>query len=211
MNKKILVFCYFVYFFTDNYAYTHTKIRDNNIYFSGDVTSVNFQKTSKCITHGQPFDNTIYTIPYHGLNIRAGRKGSKTVVKCIKKNNKQNIFKNHFGLNKKFGKLNFAIQGNLTINGVKFNDIILVQGNVLFRNNWWFGGKNCKTHYYYEPHTKKYYSTTSVECTSDDGKTSWCFTRLLTNGLHDKSYAKINKIKIFTNVCNYAPEYRLFY
>ncbi|MCY4329887.1 MAG: hypothetical protein OXC48_07410, partial [Endozoicomonadaceae bacterium] len=79
----------------------------------------------------------------HGLNIRAGRKGSKEVVKCVQKQNKNEwmIFTNTFTFAKKPNKLNFAVQGTLTIDGVVFDDIVLAQGHHGATNNWWFGGK----------------------------------------------------------------------
>ncbi len=86
MNKSILFFCFFVGYFSSNYACAKkTTIRNNDIYFTGHAGSVNFQMTSKCITHGQSFDKILNKSSLHGLNIRAGRKGSKEVVKCVQK------------------------------------------------------------------------------------------------------------------------------
>ncbi|MCY4330569.1 MAG: hypothetical protein OXC48_10920 [Endozoicomonadaceae bacterium] len=194
MNKIFLVFCCFVCFFTGNCAYTHTKIRDNKIYFTGDTTSVNFQITSACITQKQPFDKTTYTISPNGLKIKAGRKGSKKVVKCIRKvNNNHSIFKNNFTFAKNPGTLNFAIQGTLTINGVKFSNIILAQGHHYSTNNWWFGGKNCMHFFSYNNNSE------SVDCTSDNGKASWCFTHGVTWSL---SRTSPYKIKLTKKLCS---------
>ncbi|MCY4330568.1 MAG: hypothetical protein OXC48_10915 [Endozoicomonadaceae bacterium] len=87
MNKIVLAFYYFVCLFTGNCDCTYTKIRDNKVYFTKDMISVKFQITAESLTHEQPFDNTIYTILSSRLKIKIGKKGSKTMVKYIKKIN----------------------------------------------------------------------------------------------------------------------------
>ena len=130
-----------------------------------------------CITHGQLFPNDIdaqtviskHSLP--GLNIKAGRHGSRHIWACIKKklsleNESDNELSKHFTYDKIPKKLNFSVNGVLTINGVHFDKIVLAQGHYLTVNDWWFGGKNCKTNPYHD----------AVSCRSRDGRT-WCFIR----------------------------------
>ncbi|MCY4330899.1 MAG: hypothetical protein OXC48_12615 [Endozoicomonadaceae bacterium] len=95
--------------------------------------------TNEFITKGQPFDSIglVHKHGKHGLNIKAGRKGSSDVVSKVKKaNGDYAIFEGGSTFGKNPDKLNFAIQGTLIINGKQFNNIVLAQGNTGFSNNW---------------------------------------------------------------------------
>ena len=93
-----------------------------------------------------------------GINIRAGRHQSKGTAFCIKQTmfhapngNKHYVdfhyFFEHFSFTAREEmssvKLNFAVQGALTINGKQFDDIVLAQGHTALTDNWWFGGSHC--------------------------------------------------------------------
>jgi len=151
-----------------------------------------------CITYGQLFPNDIdaQTVTNKhgqpGLNIKAGRHGSKHIWACIKKSlsmekESDYMLSTHFTYLKVPKKLNFSVHGVLTINGVHFDDIVLAQGHYLTINDWWFGGKNCNTYVRYD----------GVSCQSRDGRT-WCFIR--GTDANDKSTGH-NKVKVAFRAC----------
>ncbi|MCY4178063.1 MAG: hypothetical protein OXD32_06165, partial [Endozoicomonadaceae bacterium] len=148
--------------------------------------SVILQVKHYCVSLGQPFQNpdTIISVlakkyetdvssgkveqrEYQNLSIQAGRHGSKNTVSCLfgKGFEKQN-----FTYYKRPHKLNFAVTGTLTIDGVSFDDMVLAQGHTVFTNNWWFGGKHCR-------YLNKRHNIHAVNCTAADNKTTWCFFR----------------------------------
>ena len=186
MNKVILpTFC-LIYLFISNYAYSDT-CQDNYVYFTGDTKSAIFHVTNHFITKHQPFKGVYPAgislrsrtpVAPKGLLIKAGRHGSSDVVINVEDTYGDNIFskiksKNHdesarstFGHEP--GNLNFAVLGNLIINGKQFNSIVLAQGHAGASNDWWFAGENC-THYN-DPNED------AADCLATDG-TDWCFTR----------------------------------
>ncbi len=102
------------------------------------------------------------------------------------------IFTNTFTFAKKPNKLNFAVQGTLTIDGVVFDDIVLAQGHHGATNNWWFGGKNC-----WSAHAPVDFS----ECTSRNGD-KWCFTRGRSGYFGYLIQTGANKIKVDKKSCD---------
>ncbi len=190
MNKKIFILMT-VLFLLAAKGYCRKKVRNNELLFSGDAKkSVVLHMKSYCISPKQPFNNpnTInsrfveydikvintsknttkkFQLQYRDMTIVAGRHGSEHTVKCLfnKGFHKQNLT-----FNKRPHKLNFAVIGTLTIDGVSFDDMVLAQGHTSFSNNWWFGGKNCK-------YLNSGYNINAVNCTATDKKTTWCFFR----------------------------------
>ena len=170
-------------------------MRFNRIYFTGDTHSVSLQMTAEYITKGQPHYR-IVTIRKHGkygkngVQIPAGRKGSRDVINNIKKTNGNVVFKYNSTFAENPDKLNFAVQGTLIINGKQFNDIILAQGHTGFSNNWWFTGKNCRT---YNPH---FADATDFIATDE---TDWSFTRGKTSQLGSTSP---NHVKLRKKTCH---------
>ncbi len=206
MKRVISIFCFciFLCYSTSNYAYK--KKRYNKVYFVGDVHSVSFKMDSHCITPHQPFDNPVNIRPTTqfglGLNVVAGRHLSKETAKCLAKQNDDMTFlwADHFTYNKNPTKLNFAIQGTLTINGVSFDDIILAQGHHQTVNDWWFGGRFC-SHASANPWDA---SIDSVNCQSRCGQETWCFIR----GASDTGVGHMSphRIKVVTHPCHtYDP------
>ncbi|MCY4328976.1 MAG: hypothetical protein OXC48_02650 [Endozoicomonadaceae bacterium] len=209
MNKIILYNLCLIYFFVSNYAHSATA-HYNYIYFTGDTKSVIFQMTNHFITKGQPFEGIspakavsfkkrTPATPPKGLKIRAGRKGSRQVVGDVEYVNGYDIFggivnkelgKSTF--NYEPGKLNFAVQGNLIINGKQFNDIILAQGHTGFSNNWWFAGRHCTKYDNNEVYAE------AVDCIATDG-TDWCFTR---GAISAFSITKPNRVKLSKKTCD---------
>ncbi len=139
---------------------------------------VNFQATRNCVTQKQPYDGV--TTKNNEIIVKAGRKSSKYVANCFN----SWIPKEDNTFDKKPKKLNFAVEGRLTISNVKsgqgvkgvtlvFDGVVLAQGNASGINNWWFGGTHCKR-------TKgKIISCTSepYETVNGYATTNLCFSR----------------------------------
>ncbi|MCY4330901.1 MAG: hypothetical protein OXC48_12625 [Endozoicomonadaceae bacterium] len=195
MNKIILYALCLIYFFISKDVYsTSIKIPENKVYFIGDTHSVRLKMTAKYITKGQLFDS-IGPVLKHGIKIKAERKKSSDVVSQVKKANGNSIFKDNSTFGKNPGKLNFAVQGTLIINGKQFNDIILAQGHTGLSNNWWFAGLHCTRYIYTRAEIN------AIDCIATDG-TDWCFTRgyEYTADLYSKT--KPNHIKLSKKKCS---------
>ncbi|MCY4330298.1 MAG: hypothetical protein OXC48_09525, partial [Endozoicomonadaceae bacterium] len=168
--------------------------------------------TNHFITKHQPFKGVYPAgislrsrtpVTPRGLLIKAGRHGSSDVVTDVEDTYGDNIFteiksKNHdkparSTFAREPSNLNFAILGNLIINGKQFNDIVLAQGHIGASNDWWFAGKNC-TYF----HNKNVYA--AVDCQATDG-TDWCFTR---GQLSSFRSTKPNRIKLNQQTCKEA-------
>ncbi|MCY4177201.1 MAG: hypothetical protein OXD32_01715 [Endozoicomonadaceae bacterium] len=208
MNKVILQILCLIYFFISNYVYAKPHSHDNYVYFTGDTKSVYFHMTNHFITKHQPFKGVFPAgislksrtpVPPKGLLIKAGRHGSYDVVEDVENAYCDNIFnagdsddqpaRSTFAHEP--GNLNFAVLGNLIINGKQFNDVVLAQGKAGASNNWWFAGLNCT---YYD--NSNVYAE-AVDCTATDG-TDWCFTRGETSQWHS---TKPNNIKLDQQAC----------
>ena len=169
------------------------KAHSNHVKLIGNVHFIKgttFSEKEYCITSGQPYkglsssfnaiesENGTYSIL--DINIKAGRHKSSHVNDCFKSWTNQS--ENHTIYGKYPKRLNFAVQGTLTIaytnlyagievtQHVVFEDIILAQGHSSASNKWWFGGKNCT-------HLKQNdTSNNSMSCKSQSGY-YWCVKR----------------------------------
>ncbi|MCY4330018.1 MAG: hypothetical protein OXC48_08080 [Endozoicomonadaceae bacterium] len=202
MNKRIIFFIslYLILISTIENCYAKHKHTWNNfLYFFGDATSVTgFTFKDKCILNSQPFSQSVstgYSKKKHNpfLNIRAGRKSSShTVIKCLGNMLNKNPIKNYFTFGHDPGHLNFAVEGDLTINNVTFKRIIVAQGHSTL-NNWWFGGVNCV----YKGNS----SYDMVECTAENKITKWCFFRGKSPVDTD-----LNQVYLLTKTCKEATK-----
>ncbi|MED7789019.1 leucine-rich repeat domain-containing protein [Francisella sp. 19X1-34] len=161
--------------FSQSSLVDYTKMHDNVFIINSqiDVSSLkskggfSFVKKKMVVTDGQPYkDHVLTKVVGDGkaeIIVKSGRKGSTQVADFFRKNIKsnQNTFNNEPML------LNFAVLGDLTIDGKTFNDIMIAQGhNPFIGNNWWIGGKNCK----YDATVSKGEITKSMECLATDGR-----------------------------------------
>ncbi|MCY4330583.1 MAG: hypothetical protein OXC48_10990 [Endozoicomonadaceae bacterium] len=207
----ILYFFFCLYCLSESCAHTknkeiHKKTKENHnqVYFSGDAYLVRFKMTHYCITPGQPFDSSNDVASFSGeksLDIMAGRHGSKATVDCIRASHTDpDFFIKHFTYKKSPKKLNFSIEGTLTVNGVQFDDVILAEGHHLLNNNWWFGGSHCSV-----ATTDLKRGANAINCLSRTGK-NWCFIRGKTSGkvgLKHQSYTSYDKIKVTEHLCKH--------
>ncbi len=215
MNKKIFTLMSTLFLVTTN-SYCHKKKSHyNDLFFSDYIKNpIVMQVQSHCISKNQPYHNpdkivstpdTFQDVDYDGnpinpeyqvITIVAGRHGSGKTVSCLEKKG----FKDkNFTFGEVPHKLNFAVIGTLTIDGVSFDDMVLAQGHTFFSNNWWFGGKHCKS-----LNSGAYYID-AVNCIARDRKTTWCFLRgrinAYVNGVYVDSIPP-NEVRVLNEKCN---------
>ena len=142
-----------------------TTYRDNTLIVSGhfsgfELHQVSYQTTDFSVTTGQDPDNKIYHQLINDFTLDSmkarttfsiGRKNSSEVANWFSKR----VPKIRTTINESPRELNFAFIGTFTLTvshededwitdrTFVFEDIALAQGSNYFRNNWWFGGKNC--------------------------------------------------------------------
>ncbi len=219
MNKKIFILMA-VLFLLAAKGYCRKNIHRNYLMFFGDVDKkpIVMKIKSHCVSPKQPFHNPdtitsrqheseeaddafqLHTshVQYQQMLVLAGRHGSKHTVSCLFN---KGFKKQNFTFNKRPHKLNFAVTGTLTIDGVSFDDMVLAQGNQFFRNNWWFGGKNCQ-HLLNLSNDEP--DIDGVNCTARDKKTTWCFFRGTVNKKFDHKHidsTNANFVRIMKKKC----------
>ena len=128
-------------------AHTH----DNELFFHVDgISKMSYGQTSFCITDGQPYEGTRMYDVENGVSkvvIVAGRKGSNATADYYNGNTGlAHSVASKVSLDLQPDKLNFAVQGNLTItaktSGKMYqSEVLLAQGHNTY-NNWWVGSKS---------------------------------------------------------------------
>ena len=130
------------------FAATAATQHNNDVFFTiNGLKSFNFQETAHSITNGQPYGGVTSGIRSGkgAITVKAGRKGSTDVA---------NWFKQEVGAGQTLvcdskgtypDKLNFAVEGTLTIGSVSgktvtCDNVIVAQGHFGTTNNWWMGG-----------------------------------------------------------------------
>ena len=159
----------------------HVKHNDGNL----KISYVNFVYKRHSIRKGQPFDHisSDTTSDKGVIKVKAGRKSSRKVASDF-----TSWTNGNFALSENPKKLNFAVEGELTVmienkktlQAVKaiLSDIVIAQGHTLGVNNWYLGGPNCK---HYSLHLKlKNEGNHKVTC-RDVNHHPWCFTRIGNN------------------------------
>ena len=120
----------------------------NYVYFPG-VSDFRFDLNDHYITSGQPWGGIDYGAgSEHGgfVLVYAGRHGSEHAANWFKDRADVAIVTRHTGSYGWPHKLNFAIQGDMYIQGsnggwAKCEGVLIGQGHKGAYNNWWVGGK----------------------------------------------------------------------
>ena len=132
-----------------SYAYTDESpgwsfAHHNKVYFNSNHVKVRYTYTGYCITSGQSWKGL--TVRYNGNNAKidayCGRKGSTDVA--ISFYNALDFEASDIGYQTGTAlwpeKLNFFVEGEIRLNGDKY-DLMPAQGHTGGLNNWWCGGK----------------------------------------------------------------------
>jgi hypothetical protein len=137
-----------VAFASATFAATAATQHNNDVFFAiNGLQSFSFAETAHSITSGQPYGGVTSGVSggKGKITVKAGRKGSTQVA---------DWFKQQVGAGQTLvcdskgtypDKLNFAVEGTLTIgevNGrtVECDNVIVAQGHFATTNNWWMGG-----------------------------------------------------------------------
>jgi len=121
----------------------NATVRENEVKFlcvPELVNKVNFQMTDYAISDGQPFSGV--TSKWDGnhyiITVKAGRHKTREVADYFKSNSKTAKILCRSAENNSPDEMNFAVKGNLTIDGHTYA-MVLAQGNNTLYNNWWAG------------------------------------------------------------------------